>query len=195
MDDALGALKAAGATLVDPVEVPNLDKLGDPEFDVLLTEFKAGLNAYLAAWRGGAGQTLADVIRLTKQCNARCQIQPGFRRQARRCTARAECTRAAPRGSRDGSGATAPAGRPRGPTGGPAWTDRQRHHLAAAAPLCASRATGDDGPGGQCRLSGSFMGPAWSEAVLIKFAHSSGDDGAATDGGSGDRVVALNWRR
>ncbi len=46
--EALGALKQQGAVLVDPADVPNADKLGEPEMTVLLYEFKAGLNAYLS---------------------------------------------------------------------------------------------------------------------------------------------------
>jgi amidase len=48
MNQALEALKRQGAILVDPAELPNMDKVGDPELVVLLTELKADLNAYLA---------------------------------------------------------------------------------------------------------------------------------------------------
>jgi amidase len=46
---ALEAMKHEGAILVDPVEVASLGKFDDSELDVLLYEFKADLNAYLAA--------------------------------------------------------------------------------------------------------------------------------------------------
>ena len=45
---ALDAMRDAGAVLVD-VEIPSLGKFDDSELQVLLYEFKAGLNAYLAA--------------------------------------------------------------------------------------------------------------------------------------------------
>jgi amidase len=48
LHDALDALKRQGATLVDPADIPNMDKVGDPENLVLLYELKADLNAYLA---------------------------------------------------------------------------------------------------------------------------------------------------
>jgi amidase len=48
INEALEVLKRAGATLVDPAEIPNMDKVGDAENTVLLYEFKANLNAYLA---------------------------------------------------------------------------------------------------------------------------------------------------
>ena len=60
---ALEVLKAQGATLVDPVEIPHMKDYGDQEFTVLLYELKADLNAYLAGL-GSASRmkTLADVI-------------------------------------------------------------------------------------------------------------------------------------
>ncbi|MCY7377070.1 MAG: amidase [Pyrinomonadaceae bacterium] len=60
----LNVLKNGGATLVD-VQFPNLQKAGDPEFEVLLYEFKAGLNKYLAN-RGGKYRTLADLIKFNE---------------------------------------------------------------------------------------------------------------------------------
>ena len=49
IDEALAALKGAGAELVDPVEMKQHREVGDAEFTVLLYEFKDGLNAYLAS--------------------------------------------------------------------------------------------------------------------------------------------------
>jgi amidase len=48
MSDVLHLLRRQGAVLIDPAVIPNADTLGDPEMTVLLYEFKAGLNAYLA---------------------------------------------------------------------------------------------------------------------------------------------------
>ena len=48
-DAALDAMKAEGAVLLDPVEIPSPGKFEDSEMEVLLYEFKAGINAYLAA--------------------------------------------------------------------------------------------------------------------------------------------------
>jgi amidase len=62
-DEALAEIGRQGAEVVDPADVPHVDELGDPEFEVLLYEFKAGLNAYLAALAPAAPvKTLADVI-------------------------------------------------------------------------------------------------------------------------------------
>jgi amidase len=63
MDEALAALKQAGATLVDPAAIPSIGAIGPSENFVLLYELKAGLAAYFA--RRGKDcpmQTLADVI-------------------------------------------------------------------------------------------------------------------------------------
>jgi amidase len=61
-DAALAVLKAQGAVLVD-IERPKLDGLGEAEFQVLLTELKADLNAYLATTPAAVKtRTLADVI-------------------------------------------------------------------------------------------------------------------------------------
>ena len=49
MDAAIAAMKGQEATIVDPVEIETVAELDKPEFEVLLYEFKADLNAYLAS--------------------------------------------------------------------------------------------------------------------------------------------------
>jgi len=59
---AIAAMRDAGAVIVDPVELDG-SKVGDPEFEVLLFEFKADLNDYLAGLGPKApARTLADLI-------------------------------------------------------------------------------------------------------------------------------------
>lgn len=71
-DAQLAVLRAAGAELVDPVEVPNVAKIGSFKIEVLLTELKAGLNAYLAEFgRGSRAGSLADVIAFNEAQRAR----------------------------------------------------------------------------------------------------------------------------
>jgi amidase len=48
-DEAVAELKRRGAEVIDPADVPNVKELGDPEYEVMLFEFKAGLDAYLGA--------------------------------------------------------------------------------------------------------------------------------------------------
>jgi amidase len=60
---ALEEMKRRGAVIVDPAEVATVDKLDESEFEVLLYEFKADLNAYLAGLGPGlAHRTLKDLI-------------------------------------------------------------------------------------------------------------------------------------
>jgi amidase len=48
-DAAIAELKNAGAEIIDPCNVPTVGKYDDAELEVLLYEFKDGLNAYLAS--------------------------------------------------------------------------------------------------------------------------------------------------
>ncbi len=48
MNDLLVEIKKLGAVLVDPADIPTSGKFDDSEFEVLLYEFKADLNGYLA---------------------------------------------------------------------------------------------------------------------------------------------------
>jgi len=72
MNDLLAEMKKLGAVLVDPSDIPTTGKFDDSEFEVLLYEFKADLNAYLA----GLGPTapvrsLKDVIAFNEKNSAR----------------------------------------------------------------------------------------------------------------------------
>ncbi len=66
-EDCLDVLKQLGAVLVDPADVPNFDKFGKTELEVLHYEFKADLNKYLAS-RGPQARvrTMADVIQFNE---------------------------------------------------------------------------------------------------------------------------------
>ena len=62
-EEALAAMSRAGAVIVDPVALPTWPDLGEPEFEVLLYEFKADLEAYLRApGRALPYRSLADLI-------------------------------------------------------------------------------------------------------------------------------------
>jgi amidase len=72
VEGAIDVLKQAGATIVDPANITTAGKFDDAEFEVLLYEFKADLNAYLASLGPAApAQTLADLIRFNDQNAAR----------------------------------------------------------------------------------------------------------------------------
>jgi amidase len=70
-DQALAVLKAHGAIVVDPVELPNADKLSADELIALEYEFKDGLNRNLAARVGGSPRSLAELIAWNKAHAAR----------------------------------------------------------------------------------------------------------------------------
>jgi len=63
MEGLLAEMKKRGAVLIDPADIPTSGKFDDSEFEVLLYEFKADLNAYLAGLGPEAPvHTLKDVI-------------------------------------------------------------------------------------------------------------------------------------
>lgn len=63
IDAAIAVMKAQGAVIVDPADIPTAARLDDCELEVLLYEFKADLNKYLAS-RGPsvAVHSLKDLI-------------------------------------------------------------------------------------------------------------------------------------
>ncbi|HEX8691079.1 MAG TPA: amidase [Longimicrobium sp.] len=61
-NDSLEAMKRQGAVLVDPVEISTAGQFDASEFEVLLYEFKADLNAYLAGRGPNVPRTLKDLI-------------------------------------------------------------------------------------------------------------------------------------
>jgi amidase len=63
MEEAIAEMKRLGAEMIDPVEIPSGDEIGDSEMEVLLYEFKADLNLYLAELGERAPvKTLAEII-------------------------------------------------------------------------------------------------------------------------------------
>ncbi|WP_233523452.1 amidase [Dyella solisilvae] len=62
LDQSIALMKAQGAIVIDPVELPHLKELGDVELTVLLYEFKHDLNAYLATRPGLQVKSLAELI-------------------------------------------------------------------------------------------------------------------------------------
>jgi amidase len=59
---AFTTLAELGATLVDPIDPPDTDSSVEDEMTVLLTEFKAGIEAYLGRLRRTSIRSLADLI-------------------------------------------------------------------------------------------------------------------------------------
>ncbi|MBA2277094.1 MAG: amidase [Chloroflexia bacterium] len=66
---AIRTMREAGAEIIDPADLPSAEEMGESsaEFDVLLWEFKADLNAYLAERGDPAMRTLEDLIRFNEE--------------------------------------------------------------------------------------------------------------------------------
>ena len=67
LEAAVERLRSAGAQIVDPLQLPGMDEVGEPELTALLHEFKHDLNAYLAALPGEHPMTLAELIEFNKR--------------------------------------------------------------------------------------------------------------------------------
>ncbi len=76
LDAAVAVLRAGGAEIIDPVDLPGAADLAEPEFAALCHEFKHDLNAYLATLSVGQPHSLAEVA----EFNARnaAQVMPFF---------------------------------------------------------------------------------------------------------------------
>jgi len=67
MEEAITAMKQAGAEVVDPADLESFGKFDATELTVLLYELKADLNAYLATRPDAAVHSLKDVIEFNEK--------------------------------------------------------------------------------------------------------------------------------
>lgn len=190
IEQALAVLKAQGAVLIDPVELENVDKYGDAEFEVLLYELKADLNAYLAEYAAGAPvKTLADVIafnlkhadrempHFAQELFDKAQAKGGLDDKAY-LDALATCRRYARAEGIDAVLAKHRLDALVAPTGGPAWltdfVNGDHYGGSFSTPAAVAGYPHLTAPAGF--VSGlpvglSFVGPAWSEPLLIGLGH------------------------
>ncbi len=189
-ESALAALKEAGAVVVDPADIPSAGEYDRDELEVLLYEFKADLNAYLAAWAPGAAvRSLKDVIAFNER--EREREMPFFgqdlleRAQEKGTLAEKAYTDALAR--------CAELSRAKGldvvfagerldavvaPTGGPAWpTDLVNgdHFLGSAStPAAVSGYPSITVPAGYAfglPVGLTFIGKPWADGALIRLAY------------------------
>lgn len=72
MEDGLEAIRQAGGVLIDPVKLPSRQDLGGADYQVMLYEFKAGLNAYFATLGPDTWvKSLQDLIEFNERHNER----------------------------------------------------------------------------------------------------------------------------
>jgi amidase len=188
-DAAVEQLRALGAEVVDPVELPNAGAYDESELEVLLYEFKADLNAYLATRPGLPVRTLADLIAFNEA--NRDREMPYFGQElfemaeakgplsdpAYRTVLARNLRLAGPEGI-DAALAAHDLDALVAPTLSPAWvTDLVNgdHYMgSSSSPAAVSGYPSITVPAGF--VSGlpvgiSFIGTAWSEAELIRFAY------------------------
>ena len=190
MDEAIAAMKTAGATIVDPANIATAGKFDDAELDVLLYEFKADLNAYLAALGASAPhRTLAALIAFNEQNSERempffgqeifvqAQAKGPLTTPAYR-TARAKCVRMSRAEGIDATLAKHRLAAIVAPTGGPAWpTDLLNgDHFTggSSTPAAVAGYPNVTVPAGNIHglpVGISFMGARWSDASLLGLAY------------------------
>lgn len=186
--EALGAMKRAGAVLVDPADLAHVGEYDDAEFSVLLYEFKADLNAYLAG-RPGAPASLEALIDFNER--NRAEEMPYFGQeiflQAQEkgpLTDRAYldalevCRRLARAEGIDKLMDQQRLDAIVAPTGNPAWTIdlvNGDHFLGGSStPAAVAGYPSISVPIGYAfglPVGLSFIGRAWSEPVLIRLAY------------------------
>jgi len=197
-EGAIAALRSAGATIVDPVKIPTAGQWGDAEFEVLLYEFKADLDAYLAALGPSAPvHSLADVILFNERNKERSM--PYFGQEimlmaARKGpltdrayrNARARARRLAGARGIDAALAAHRLDALVAPTGGPPWPiDFVNGDHGGGASYGAAAVAGYPSvtvPMGYVfglPLGLSFYGPAWSDAKLVGYAHAFEQEASA----------------
>jgi len=188
---AIAVLKAQGATIVDPVEIPHLKDYGDQEYTVLLYEFKNDLNAYLAGLGAASPmKTHADLIAYNeahKDTELTYFGQEIFTQAQEKgpltddayVEALAHCRRMSRAEGVDLAFAKDKLDAIVAPTGGPAWL----------IDLVNGDCSGAGGNSSMAAVAGyptitvpvgysyglpvgmSFIGKPWTEATLIKFAY------------------------
>ena len=189
MEEAVETLRSLGAEIVDPVEIAHRREVGRHEYEAMLYEFRAGLNAYLAELGDDAPvSSLAEVIAFN-EANADREM-PFFGQEILiEAEAKGPLTEAAYRQARETAsrlareeGLDAALARHRldailGPSGGPAWVTDPVHgdsfsvgSSGAAAVAGYPNVTVPAGHVHGLPVGVSFFGAAWSEPTLIRIA-------------------------
>ena len=189
-EEAIDQMKRLGAVVIDPADLSTAGKFDDTEFEVLLYEFKADLNAYLRSLgRRAPVRTLREIIAFNERnaekempyfgqeimvmAQKKGPLSEGKYRAALAANLRMSRTQ----------GIDAVMEKHRldalvAPTGSPAWpTDliNGDHYIGASStPAAVAGYPNIQVPAGHVHglpVGISFFGRAWSEPALIRFAY------------------------
>lgn len=186
---AIARMKEQGAVIVDPADIPTAAQLDDCEFDILLYEFKADLNAYLKQLGPHARvRNLADLMAFNEREQSREMpffgqeifelaqkkgplTSPAYRKALSTCRSRSRA---------QGIDAVMSAYRLDAlvaPTGGPAWPIdpvNGDHYLGSSSTAAAVAGypsiTVPAGFAHGLPVGISFIGRPWSDAKLLALA-------------------------
>lgn len=188
MEDAIGVLKALGATVVDKTDMSTVGKYDDSEYEVLLYEFKADINAYLASRDLGL-KSLEDLIAFNEKMEDKempffgqeifhMAQEKGPLTEKKYLDALKKNLRMSQKDGidkvMDKNGLDAIIA----PTGGPAWTtdlvNGDHFSGGSSSPAAVSGYPAVTVPAGFVRglpVGVTFFGRAWSEGLLLKLAY------------------------
>jgi amidase len=191
-ETCLEVMRRLGAVIIDPADVPNFDKFGASELEVLYYEFKADLNRYLRLLPAEARvHSLEDVIRFNEENADR--VMPYFG-QERMIAAQAKGSLREKK-YKDALAKNLRLSRREGidrvmrqhkldalvtPSGGPAWVvdlvngDPHTDDIESTSPAAVAGYPHITVPAGYVfglPVGISFLGKAWQEADLIRYAY------------------------
>ncbi|HVT57293.1 MAG TPA: amidase [Thermoanaerobaculia bacterium] len=190
IESAIEEMKRQGAVIVDPADIATAGQFDDAELEVLLYEFKADLNHYLAELGPGAPvHSLAEVMAFNEtnrerempffgqELMLRAQEKGPLTSKPYR-EALAKCQRQARKEGIDATLARHRLDAIVAPTGGPPWlTDLVNGDSVTGGSSTPAAVAGYPSitvPAGQVfglPISLSFIGPAYGEPTLIKLAY------------------------
>jgi amidase len=191
MEAAIAAMRAQGAVIIDPAFMPSSGNYSNAMFEVLLYEFKAGLNEYLASLGPSAPvKNLAEIIAFNEA--NKDKSMPYFGQEIfllaeakgpltdqAYLNARATALRFARDEGLDKSMADNNLDAIVGAGGGPAWLTNlvggDHFRIGSSAAAAASSYPIVSVPAGDIQglpVNINFIGKAWSEPTLIKLAYS-----------------------
>ncbi len=188
--ESVAAMKSQGAEIIDPADIPTHGQWRETELEVMLYEFKANLNTYLAGLRASSQvRSLEDLIRFNEENKER--EMPYFGQEL--------FIRAQEKGPlsekkyREALATNHRLTRERGidkvmdehrldaivaPTGGPAWVtdlvNGDHYGGGSSSPAAVSGYPSITVPAGFVHglpVGISFFGRAWTEGVLIRVAY------------------------